>query len=121
MKFHENVYINKYQSFYNSFIKVDLAGRALVLRRDNCRLEKKEFSIFGQNLTILNIVPEMEEKKEAGGAGLKLHEAQDLGSFNDYVDIILLLDDHLLTSAWTFCTLRVDKKRPPIPLILRSF
>ena len=93
------------------------------MRRDNCRFKKKkEFSIFGQNLTILNIVPpEMEEKKEAGGVGLKLHEAQDLGSFNDYVDIILLLDDHLPTTAWTFCTLRVDKKRPPTPLILRSF
>ena len=55
------------------------------------QVRKKEFSIFGQNLTILDIVPEMEEKKEAGGAGLKLHEAQDLGSFNNYVDIILLI------------------------------
>ena len=61
-------------------------------------------------MTILDIVPEMEEKKEAAGAAVKLHEAQDLGSFNNYVDIILLFDDHLPTSAWTFCTLRVEKE-----------
>ena len=35
-----------------------------------------------------------------------------MGTFNDYVDIILLpFFDHVLTSKWTFLTLNMDKNR----------
>ena len=43
-----------------------------------------------------------------------LRAAQCLGSFNNYVDIILVLFDHLSTSMWILFTRKVHKN-PPYP------